>query len=266
MTTSAVHYSELTLRVVEIAHQAADFIRQHAGRLQTNDIIHKGLHDLVSYVDKGAEDMIKKELLRLLPGSGFIAEESGSQLAPRFNWIIDPLDGTTNFVHGLPVYSVSIALQEFGITVSGVVLEVNLNECFYAAKDGPAFCNGQQIAVSQTPTLEQSLLATGFPYSDFSRMEPYMKLFDHLMRHSRGLRRLGSAAVDLAYVACGRFDAFYEYALHPWDVAAGAFIVEQAGGKVSTFHGENNAVNGPDILAGNPAIHHQMLQLTSKLF
>lgn len=259
-------FEYITKEVVKYAKTTAIFIRKQKDVFKSTDIVEKGLHDMVSYVDQTAEAMLIKKLKKLLPEAGFIAEESGSDKKDRFNWIIDPLDGTTNFVHGIPLFSISIALQEYGQTVSGVVHEVNSRECFYAWKDGPALCNGKPIRVSNTKVLSKSLIATGFPYSDFSRMKPYMQVFDQLMRHSRGLRRLGSAALDLAYVACGRFEVFYEYALHPWDVAAGCFIVERAGGQLSGFDGSSEVVFGKDIIASNSFVHDEMLALTKRYF
>ncbi len=264
--THSIDYTYLTKNVTAITKEVSGFIKNNAGKLRQEDIEEKGLHDMVSYVDRGSEEMIKKALKELLPEAGFIAEESGNDLAARFNWIIDPLDGTTNFVHGVPLYSISIALQEAGEIVLGVVHEVNLDECFYAWKGGTAYCNGQEIKVSKTEKLDASLIATGFPYYDFTRMEPYLKVFDQLMRNSRGIRRLGSAAVDLAYVACGRFEVFYEYGLHPWDVAAGAFIVAQAGGKLSGFDGTDDVIFGKDIIASNGIVHDEMLSIIIKNF
>ncbi len=254
----------ITLQLTNLCRGVGKFIKDQNGKLQLEQIEEKGLHDLVSYVDRTAESMLMEELRKLIPEAGFIAEESGTNKAPEYNWIIDPLDGTTNFVHGVPVYSISLALQRQKKIVAGVVYEINLDECFYAWENSPAFCNGKVIKVSITPKLANSLLATGFPYNDFSRMKAYMALFEELMQQSRGLRRLGSAAVDLAYVACGRFEAFYEYGLHPWDVAAGAFIVERAGGKISGFDGSDEAIFGKDILASNTLIHEEMLSLISK--
>jgi myo-inositol-1(or 4)-monophosphatase len=212
-------------------------------------------------VDKEAEEMIISQLKELLPGSGFIAEESENQRAGTYNWIIDPLDGTTNFIHGLPPFSVSIALMEKEETVAGVVYEINLDEIFTAWKNGPARLNGKEITVSAHAKLDKSLVATGFPYKDFSLMAQYMALLDDMMRNSRGVRRLGSAAVDLAYVACGRFDMFYEYGLNPWDVAAGAFIVQQAGGKVSDFSDGGTYLFGDEILATNQNVHDESLKM-----
>jgi len=252
-------YKTLTYQVCDLCRSTGQFIREQAADFSEKNVESKGLHDLVSYVDRTAELMIINALKKDFPEAGFIAEESGNALAEKYNWIIDPLDGTTNFVHGVPPYSISIALKRDTEIVLGVVYEINLDECFYAWEDSPAYLNNEQIGVSTAENLDNSLLATGFPYSDFSRMKAYLAFFEYLMRNSRGLRRLGSAAVDLAYVACGRFEAFYEYGLNPWDVAAGAFIVQQAGGKVSTFDGSGNAIFGKDILAGNAKIHAEML-------
>ena len=203
--------------------------------------------------------MLIDELKKLIPEAGFIAEESGIVESVVYRWIIDPLDGTTNFVHKIPLFSISIALQENGQTVIGVVYEINLDECFYAWKNGPAYLNGSKICVSPTNTLTDSLIATGFPYYDFSRLPAYLEFLGYLIQKTRGIRRLGSAAVDLAYVACGRFEAFYEYGLHPWDVAAGAFIVEQAGGQLSGFDGGKDVVFGKDIIASNTLVHNEIL-------
>jgi len=257
-------YKTLTFQVCDLCRATGQFIREQAAGFSEKKVESKGLHDLVSYVDRTAEMMLINALKKDFPEAGFIAEESGNALAEKYNWIIDPLDGTTNFVHGVPTYSISIALKRDNEIVLGVVYEINLDECFYAWEGGPAFLNNKKIGVSAAKNLDASLLATGFPYNDFSRMKAYLAFFEYLMHHSRGLRRLGSAAVDLAYVACGRFDAFYEYGLNPWDVAAGAFIVQQAGGKVSAFDGSENAIFGKDILASNGKIHAEMLTAIKK--
>jgi len=227
----------------------------------------KGLNDLVSYVDKTAEQKIVTSLQTVLPEAGFITEEKTiNTVGERYNWIIDPLDGTTNFIHGLPVYSVSIALQEYDELILGVVYEVNQDECFYAWKGSPAYLNGNIIKTSDAPTIDKSLLATGFPYYDFTRQEAYINLFTELMKSCHGLRRLGSAAVDLAYTACGRFDAFYEYNLNPWDVAAGIIIVKQAGGDVVNFKGGDEVLLTRELLATNGKITKEMLTAIQKYF
>ena len=170
------------------------------------------------------------------------------------------MDGTTNYIHGVPVYSVSIALKEDDTIVLGVVYEINEKECFYAWGNSGAFMNGKKIEVARNNEFSKAMLATGFPYEDCRYIDGYFDLFQELMGSCRSIRRLGSAAVDLAYVACGRFDAFYECSLNPWDVAAGAFIVQQAGGQVSDFKGGENFINGGEIIASNKLIHQPLLE------
>lgn len=250
-----------------IAEQAGRFIRQEMGRVADTAVEEKDLNSLVSYVDKTAEAQLVEALGKLLPGSVFLTEEATvEQQSGELQWIIDPLDGTTNFLFQVPVFSVSIALQAAGQTILGVVYEVNRQECFYAWRGGGAFLNGQPIGLSQRAPLERCLLATGFPYYDYERMGAYFKALDYFMRHSRGIRRLGSAAVDLAYVACGRFDGFFEYSLNPWDVAAGAFIVQEAGGIVTDFRGGPNFLHGSEIVASNAAIAAEMQQAIHQAF
>jgi myo-inositol-1(or 4)-monophosphatase len=262
-----MHLESLTRHVIEISEEAGDFIRQERESFDPEKIEYKGLNDLVSYVDKTAEKIIVDKLEKILPDSGFITEEkTKTNISDRFNWIIDPLDGTTNFIHGLPAFSVSIALKEYDELVLGVVYEVNLNECFYAWKDAPAYMNGKEIRVSNNPTVGGSLIATGFPYYDFEKQPAYISLFTDLMKSCHGLRRLGSAAVDLAYTACGRFESFYEYNLNPWDIAAGVMIVRQAGGDVVNFKGGNEVLNTRELLATNGKITGEMLEIIQKYF
>ncbi len=241
--------AKIGLQVEALARHTGKFVQQEAGRFSTKSIEVKGLNDLVSYVDKQAELQLVDGLKHILPQAGFIAEEgTASQNNEEYIWIVDPLDGTTNFMHGLPVYSISIALQKQGKTILGLVYELNKDELFYAHLEGGAFLNGKPIHVSTTQKLAESLLATGFPYHNFNKLETYLNVLAHFMQHTHGLRRMGSAAVDLAYVACGRFEGFFEYNLNAWDVAAGAFIVQEAGGSVSEFDG------GEDFLFGNSII------------
>jgi myo-inositol-1(or 4)-monophosphatase len=258
---------QLINSVIEISKDAGDFIREQRKTFSPDKIEFKGLNDLVSYVDKTAEEIIVAALQKVLPEAGFITEEKTiNKVGERYNWIIDPLDGTTNFIHGLPVYSVSIALQEFDELVLGVVYEVNQDECFYAWKGSSAFLNGNIIKVSNSPTISKSLLATGFPYYDFTKQNAYINLFTELMKSCHGLRRLGSAAVDLAYTACGRFDAFYEYNLNPWDVAAGIVIVKQAGGNIVNFKGGEEVLQTRELLATNGKITDELLKVIDKYF
>ncbi len=253
-------YQQLTLATCEIARLAGKFMADERRSFDSSKIETKGLHDLVSYVDKESEKQIIEQLQNLLPESGFIAEEgTNSKQGERYNWVIDPLDGTTNYIQGVPVYAVSIGLLEDEELVLGVVYEVGRDECFYAWKNGGAYLNGQSIHVSDRGDIHDALLATGFPYNDFSKLEVYMEILKWTMTHARGVRRLGSAATDLAYVACGRFDAFWEYDLKPWDVAAGAVIVKEAGGTVTDYKGESDFLFGREIVASNGLIEKLIL-------
>lgn len=261
------NYQSICREVCVIAREVGDFIRQERKKFTPSHVEIKGEHNFVSYVDKTAEQKIVDALSKIIPESGCIAEENTSDKeGDVYNWVIDPLDGTTNFIHGIPCFSVSIALMAKDEVVVGVVYEVNLDECFYAYKGSKAFMNGQEISVTKANKLNDSLIATGFPYYDYRKMNPYLNLFASLMQHTRGLRRLGSAAVDLAYVACGRFEAFYEYGLNPWDVAAGTLIVQQAGGKVTDFKGDGDFVFGKEIIASNGLIHPEFLTIVKKYF
>ncbi|MCX6248531.1 MAG: inositol monophosphatase family protein [Bacteroidetes bacterium] len=257
---------KITEQVCELSRETAVFIQQEVKKLRGADIETKGIHNFVTYVDKGSEEKLLKGLSKILPGTGFIAEESPELEMKERNWVIDPLDGTTNFIHGVPVYSISIALMEKSEVILGVILEVNQDECFYTWKGAPSMLNGKRILVSETTRLSDSLLATGFPYYDYSRLGPYMNLFRYLMEYSHGIRRLGSAAADLAYVACGRFEGFYEYGLSPWDVAAGTILVKNAGGRVSDFTAGENYIFGKEIVATNDPIYNEFMKVLKEQF
>ena len=262
-----MNLEKICTQAISIVEHSGRFIRQELGRVASGDVEEKGLNSLVSYVDKTAEEQLVEALGQLLPGSVFLTEEDTvANQSGDLQWIIDPLDGTTNFLFQLPIFSVSVALQREGQTVLGIVYEINRQECFYAWEGGGAWLNGRPIQVSGRAPLSQSLLATGFPYHDYSRMQEYYQVFEYFMRHSRGLRRLGSAAVDLAYVACGRFDGFFEYGLNAWDVAGGAFVVREAGGVVTDFTGGEGFLNGGEIIAANPAIGREMLEVIRGAF
>jgi myo-inositol-1(or 4)-monophosphatase len=262
-----MNLEQLCHSVCELTKEVGAFIHTEAQRFSASSIEYKGKNDLVSYVDKTAEQQLVAGLQKLLPDSGFITEEKTiNTVGEHYNWIIDPLDGTTNFIHGLPCYSISIALLKDDVLVMGIVYEINQKECFYAWEGSSAYLNDKTISVSTVDTLSKSLMATGFPYSNYDRMKPYMEVFDYCMHQTHGLRRLGSAAVDLAYVACGRFEAFYEYGLNPWDVAGGAFIVKQAGGKVSDFKGGVNYIFGKEIIAGNNLMFDEFLDVVKNSF
>ena len=247
-------------QVTDLTKEVGQFILNEKNNNTQIDIEVKGLHDFVTYVDKTSEQKIVDVLKKILPEAGFIAEEGTTiEKGEKYNWIIDPLDGTTNFIHGITPFAISIALKENNKIILGVVHELGLDECFYAWKDSPAFLNGSQINVSNKKTVEESLIATGFPYYDYDRINPFLESLKYFMENSHGIRRLGSAATDLAYVACGRFEAFYEYSLSSWDVAAGAFIVQQAGGKVSDFNGLDNYIFGKEIIACNSNVFNEFL-------
>ncbi|KAA9333069.1 inositol monophosphatase [Hymenobacter busanensis] len=254
-------FTQLSLQVAEVARRAGAFIRQEAAGFDRSRIQVKGVHDLVSYVDQESEKMVVAGLRELLPEAGFITEE-GTAGAPNraeeFTWIIDPLDGTTNFIHGLPCYSVSIALMQGSELVVGVVYEVNLDECFRAVRGGGAFCNEQPIRVSTATELNHSLIATGFPYSNFARIDTYLPILKEFMRRTNGVRRVGSAAVDLAWVAAGRFEGYFEFNINSYDVAAGILLVREAGGRVTQFRHEGDPVFGREVVASNGHVHDEM--------
>jgi len=252
---------KLTNQVCSLVMETGDFIHLEMKHLKVEDIETKSLHNLVTYVDKSSEELLIKRLSKLLPGAGFIAEENDGLLSGEYTWVIDPLDGTTNFVHGVPIYSISIGLLHGDDVLLGVIYEINQKECFYTWESAPSYLNQNLIKVSSTTKLTDCLLATGFPYFDYGRLDEYLILFRYLMQHSRGIRRLGSAAADLAYVACGRFDGFYEYGLSPWDVCAGALLVKNAGGKVSDFRGDKNYLFGKEMIATNLLIYDELLKL-----
>ncbi|OQX73683.1 MAG: inositol monophosphatase [Bacteroidetes bacterium 4484_276] len=265
--TKNIDLQQLTTQVCELARTVGTYLKEEINKLNSTEIESKGLHNFVTYIDKASEKRLMAELKKILPEAGFIAEESpGAKTSDRYNWVIDPLDGTTNYIHGLPVYSISIALTEKEKVISGVVYEPNLDECFYAWKGSKAFLNKKVIEVSKSTTINDSLFATGFPYHDYRKIEQYLDVFRFLMKNSHGLRRIGSAAIDLVYVACGRFEGFYEYGLSPWDVAAGSFIVKQAGGKASDFSGGENYIFGKEIVATNDKVYNEFMQLIKKYF
>jgi myo-inositol-1(or 4)-monophosphatase len=260
-------YELLCDKVLSITRLTGNFIRKESMGFDASSIEHKGLNDLVSYVDKEAEQQLVANLAELIPEAGFITEEKTINATGEvYNWIIDPLDGTTNFIHGLPTYSISIALYEGSEPVLGVVYEINRAELFYSYKGGAAYLNNKVISVSKRNTLADSLLGTGFPYYQFEQQDQYMQLLADLMQRTHGLRRIGSAAVDLAYVACGRFEGFFEYNLNSWDVAAGAYLVQQAGGKIMNFDGGSEFLEKREILAGNGLVDAELLEAIHKHF
>jgi len=258
---------QLTEKVCEAAKTAGRFILGERKTFDSSSIEYKGRNDLVSYVDKTSEKMLVEELLRILPDSGFITEEKTTSIeGKKLTWIIDPLDGTTNFIHGVPIFCVSIALALNNEPILGVVYEMNLDECFYAWKGGGAYLNGKRIYVSKVDGLKNGLMVTGFAVTDNSKLKSLLEMFEYCIRNTHGIRRLGSAAADIVYVACGRFEGFYEYGLSPWDIAAGIIILKEAGGKVSDFSGSNDYLFGKQIVAANANVFDELLSVIKKTF
>jgi len=249
-------FEKIKGKTIELAREVGIYIQQEAMGFDHQRVEEKGLNDLVSYVDKTAEKKLVQGLKIILPDAGFITEEgTATSNKEDYLWIIDPLDGTTNFTHGLPIYAISIALMHHDEIVAGVVYELNKDEMFWAVKGGGAWLNDKQIQVSARAKLSESLLATGFPYYDFEQMAAYLNILNELMQSTHGLRRMGSAAVDLAYVACGRFEGFFEYNLKSWDVAAGCLLVKEAGGQVTDFSLGDNFLFGKEIIAGGSSFN-----------
>lgn len=251
--------------VIEICREVAAFI-QHEGALFDRSRIEQKqvFNNLVSYVDKESEKKLVTALGKLLPQAGFITEEGTVEQQAHdheYNWIVDPLDGTTNFLHGLPLYAISIGLARKGKPILGVIYDICQNECYHAIETSKAFCNDKVIQVSAIPSLSESLLATGFPYYHFDKRDDYLDIIKEFLNETHGIRRLGSAAMDLAYVACGKLEGFFEYNLHPWDVAAGTIIVQRAGGKITDFKGGDNFLFGNQFCASNTRVHQEMLQI-----
>jgi myo-inositol-1(or 4)-monophosphatase len=254
------------IRQVEIVtDETASFISREAAGFDLSRTESKGLNDFVSYVDKGSEKILVEKLSAILPEAGFKTEEgTSSKTGARYCWVIDPLDGTTNFLHDVKLYAISIGLLEDNEPVAGIIHVVGGNEIFTGWKGGGSWLNGKRIHVSDAKKLSDSLIATGLPYSDFERLDSYMELLTWLCKHTHGIRRLGSASIDLAYVACGRFEVFYEYGLHPWDIAAGIIILREAGGRISDFSGGERNLNGDEIVAANYSVYPEILEIVGK--
>ena len=244
---------------LEAARTGVGVIKEYSTKsLNTRE---KGFHDLVTDADLETEKAILEVLQNRFPNDEILAEETAEKksLTESRTWIVDPIDGTTNFAHGFPVYCVSVALWENKKPKVGVVIEVNRNEEFTAIAGEGAWLDGESILVTNTDNPRNGFVGTGFPYNDLSLVDPYLALFRVLMEELQGIRRPGAATFDLCCVACGRFDGFYEYSLHAWDVAAAALIVQEAGGVVTDWEGGSDWLFGQRIVAGNPDIHRYLL-------
>lgn len=247
--------TSLLKQVKTIALNTGQWVASQQSSFNRGHIDTKFINNLVTDIDKESEHRITNALRSLLPEAGIIGEEGVNNKSGIINWIIDPLDGTTNYIHGIPQVAISIALAQGEEILLGVVYEIYRQECFAAYKGGGATLNGAPISVSTTTQLEQSLLATGLPFYDFQYIKPYFASLEFFMRHTRGIRRCGSAATDLCYVACGRYDGFFEQTLQPWDMAAGICIIQEAGGVCTDFNRGNLILQQKEIIAANPLIH-----------
>jgi len=255
---------QILQRALEIVRETSIFIKSQLTKVSSNDIEEKEMNSLVSYVDKEAENMLVAGLSKIVEGCGFVTEEeTENDDSKEYTWIIDPLDGTTNFLHQVPHFSISVALQKDSKTIIGVVKEVNSGEEWTAIKNQGAKLDGEPIKVNTKP-FHDILIATGFPYSNNHDYDAYFDIIKYWLTNSRGMRRMGSAALDLCYVACGRFGAYYEATLNPWDLAAGALIVQEAGGIVSDYNGGDDYLFGKEIIASTPLVYGDVLDNIKK--
>ncbi|UCV27021.1 inositol monophosphatase family protein [Ferribacterium limneticum] len=249
---------------IKAARRAGQIINRASNDLDLLKVTAKQPNDFVTEVDKAAEAAIIQTLQEAYPNYGILAEESGEAAGKgdgEYQWIIDPLDGTTNFIHGMPQYAVSIALAKGGIVEQAVVFDPNRNELFTASKGGGAFLNERRIRVSRRTRLGESLIGTGFPYRMFDKIDLYLSIFKELAEKTAGQRRPGAASLDLAYVACGRYDGFWEFGLSPWDMAAGALLISEAGGLVSDLRGDANYLETGNLVAGTPKVFGPLLKI-----
>lgn len=249
---------------IKAARAAGSIINRAALDLDVLKIGRKGPNDFVSEVDQMAENAIIDVLLEAYPGHAILAEESGRARGAKHSdyvWIIDPLDGTTNFLHGFPVYAVSIALAFKGKVEQAVVYDPTRNDMFYASRGRGAFMNDRRLRVSKRTRIADSLIGTGFPFRKGDNFKRYVKMFEEVMQSCAGLRRPGAAALDLCYVAAGYYDGFFETGLNPWDIAAGSLLITEAGGLIGNFTGEADFLYQREVVAGNPKVYGQLVQI-----
>jgi len=249
---------------VKAARAAGAIINRASLDVDKVQVETKGVNDFVTEVDKHAEAVIVEIILQAYPGHGILAEESGRELGAKdseFVWIIDPLDGTTNFIHGFPVYAVSIALAWRGVVQQAVVYDPNRNDLFYASRGRGAFLNDRRLRVSKRLRLADSLIGTGFPFRKGDNFKRYMKMFEEISQQCAGLRRPGAASLDLCYVAAGYYDGFFETGLSPWDIAAASLIITEAGGLIGNFSGEADFLYQREVVAGTPKVYGQLVNI-----
>ena len=254
---------------VRAARRAGAIINRAARDVDLLSVSRKRHNDFVTEVDKAAEQAVIEILHRAYPDHAILAEESGATAGQagesEYTWIIDPLDGTTNFIHGFPQYAVSIALRHKGVLAQGVIYDPTKNELFTATRGRGAYLNERRMRVSKRTQLAEALIGTGFPFRDFEGLDEYLAMFRELTARTAGIRRAGAAALDIAYVAAGRLDGFWEMGLSPWDMAAGALLVQEAGGLVGDFSGEADYLASGRIICGNPKIFAQLVQTIGPL-
>ena len=252
---------------VNSARLAGDLIISNLGKLSKSDVSSKQASDYVTRIDRSAEEIIINMIRKNFPNHIIHAEESGKDAGTgEYRWIIDPLDGTTNYIHGYPQFSVSIGLEHKGEMILGAILDPLRDELFTATKGRGAFLNNNPLCVSRVTTLEESLLSTGFPFRNKEMIGPYLDLFRSLFNRISDMRRAGSAALDLAYVAAGRCDGFFEIGLSPWDIAAGSILIKEAGGIISDFSGGSDYLISGNVVAGNPLVHTGILKEVREIF
>lgn len=266
MSQAAAALNPMLNIAIKAARAAGAIINRASLDLDILKVNTKSPNDFVTEVDQAAEAAIIEILLTAYPGHGILAEESGREHGSRdseYVWIIDPLDGTTNFIHGFPVYAVSIALAHRGVVQQAVVYDPARNDLFYASKGRGAYLNDRRLRVSRRTRLQDSLIGTGFPFRKGDNFKRYVKMFEEVMQHCAGLRRPGAAALDLCYVAAGYYDGFFETGLNPWDVAAGSLMITEAGGLIGNFTGEPDYLYQREVVAGNPKIYGQLVTMLS---
>lgn len=259
-----LNLEKINLETINVAKIAGKFIKNSFGKQNDLIINEKGKNDFVTNIDKKSESILCEELTKICHFAGFITEEGTISDKKEYNWVIDPLDGTTNFINSLFPVAISIALIKNEEILLAVILEIGQDECFYAYKNSGAFLNGKKILCSKTKYLRDSILATGFPANDFSKLKNQINLFEYLIQNTRSIRRLGSAATDLAYVACGRFDGYYKSNLKIYDLAAGALIIKEAGGQSNDFSGNNQFLTKGEIISSNHFIFNELQNIISK--
>ncbi len=253
--------SKMIDKVIQISKEAGEIIREGFG---TNFSVEykSNLSDFVTEIDKKSEETIINFIRKAYPAHSVLAEESGGhEYSSEYLWVIDPLDGTSNFAHGLPIFAVSIGVQKNNETICGVVYDIMRDEIYSSEKGSGSYRNGQKLSVSSNDDLRKSMLVTGFPYDISENPDFAIERFAAFLKASRAVRRLGSAAIDMCYVASGVFDGFWEVHLHPWDICAGKLLVEEAGGIVTNFAGEKIDIFSKQILAANGKIHRKMIEL-----